>query len=118
MRHDVIQITLLRKRKKIENNSCVLLGVWYIYPMTIKNITRNWVSDFTGLDWGRIENFEIDNSLLIVNVAKDWSFDFEHVLVDFLLDHSGTELVFDIPATISDDGKKDYENFMKTYLIS
>ncbi len=82
--------------------------------MTTNNniVSRAWVSHYTGLDFGRIENFEIEKDMLIVNVAHDWSFDFEHVLVDFLVDHSGTELVFELPIEITDNGVYDYENLM------
>lgn len=114
MWHGVLQIAILRKRKKIENNSCVPLGVWYIYPMTTNNniVSRAWVSDFTGIDFGRIADFDIDKGMLTVTVTKDFNPDFENYFADFLVDFSGREKVFELPLVITTDGKKDYDDLL------
>jgi hypothetical protein len=82
--------------------------------MTTNNniVSRAWVSDFTGIDFGRIEDFDIDKAMLKVEVSKDFNPDFEHYFVDFLADYSGTEYVFELPIEITDNGVYDYENLM------
>lgn len=86
--------------------------MWYTNHMTTNNniVSRAWVSDFTGIDFGRIADFDIDKGMLTVTVTKDFNPDFEHYLADFLADYSGTEYVFELPLVITTDGKADFEN--------
>ena len=79
---------------------------------TNNNVSRGWVSDFTGIDFGRIEDFDIAKGMLTVTVTEDFNPDFEHYFADFLADYSGTEYVFELPIEITDNGVHDYENLM------
>ena len=59
--------------------------MWYTNHMTTNNniVSRAWVSDFTGIDFGRIADFDIDKGMLTVTVTKDFNPDFEHYLDGF-----------------------------------
>ena len=82
--------------------------------MTTNNniVSRAWVSDFTGIDFYRIEDFDIDKGMLTVTVTKDFNPDFEQLFADFLADYSGREYVFELPLVITTDGKKDYDDLL------
>ena len=82
--------------------------------MTTNNniVSRAWVSDFTGLDYYRIEDFDIDKGMLKVEVAKDFNPECEHYFVDFLADYDGREYVFELPVVMTTDGKKDYDDLL------
>lgn len=82
--------------------------------MTTNNniVSRAWVMDYTGIDFGRIADFDIDKGMLKVTVTKDFNPDFEHYLSDFLADYSGMEYVFELPLVITTDGKKDYDDLL------
>ena len=80
--------------------------------MTTNNniVSRAWVSDFTGIDFGRIADFDIDKGMLTVTVTKDFNPDFENYFADFLADYDGRDYVFELPLVITTDGKADFEN--------
>jgi hypothetical protein len=82
--------------------------------MTTNNniVSRTWVSDFTGIDFGRIEDFDIAKGMLTVTVSKDFNPDFEHYFADFLADYDGREYVFELPVVMTTDGKKDYDDLL------
>ena len=82
--------------------------------MTTNNniVSRAWVSDFTGIDFGRIEDFDIDKGMLTVKINKHFHPDFEQYFADFLADYSGREYVFELPLVITTDGKKDYDDLL------
>ena len=83
--------------------------------MTTNNnniVSRAWVSDFTGIDFGRIEDFDIAKGMLTVTVSKDFNPDFEHYFADFLADYDGREYVFELPVVMTTDGKKDYDDLL------
>ena len=114
MRRGVTYIATLKKNKTIEKNSCVSQRMWYTNHMTTNNnnVSRAWVSDFTGIDYYRIEDFDIDKGMLKVEVAKDFNSDFEQCFADFLADYDGREYVFELPVVMTTDGKKDYDDLL------
>lgn len=66
--------------------------------------------DYTGIDSGRIADFDIDKGMLTVTVTKDFNPDFEQLFADFLADYDGRDYVFELPLVITTDGKADFEN--------
>ena len=114
MAYGVTRIATLKKNKTIEKNSCVSRRMWYTNHMTTNNniVSRTWVSDFTGIDFGRIEDFDIAKGMLTVTVSKDFNPDFEHYFADFLADYDGREYVFELPVVMTADGKKDYDDLL------
>jgi hypothetical protein len=83
--------------------------------MTTNNnniVSRAWVSHFTGIDFGRIEDFDIDKGMLTVKVTKHFNPDFEQYFADFLADYDNRDYVFELPLVITTDGKKDYDDLL------
>lgn len=70
--------------------------------------TLKWIAQYTGLDVSWIDDYEIDQGRLTVRLSENFS-EVDEYEVEFLVDHWAKRLSFELPTSLTDNGKEDFE---------